>query len=218
MDGLVQKSEKEGGGRNTNIDFLKFLSCIAVIGLHTLRKDLSIANAWMYYLCGFATPVFFFASGYILLQRKEISYKYCFKKIVRILRIVLIWDVGVNLGILILKILLDKDIDFVTFVKDMTYRSLIQKGTMWQFWYLGAMMLLYLLLPIIHKIVYENTKKWTCFWGAFVGVCACIQLFSVIAGYPIQASVIQTFRLWTWIQYFSLGGGGTVYLQHYRED
>ena len=58
--------------RNTNLDLMRILACIAVVGLHTLQKDLSVFNSSLYYMCGFAVPVFFMASGYILLNREYV--------------------------------------------------------------------------------------------------------------------------------------------------
>ena len=191
--------------RDINIDFLKIIACIAVIGLHTLQKDLSTANALMHYFCGFAIPVFFFSTGYILLQRKALTFKYCLKKCLNIVRVVVIWNVGVNLCIMCLKILLGKGFDFISFLQDISYRPFIQKGRMWQFWYLGAMIILYLLLPLIHRAAYGD-KKWKRFWGIFALTCVCIQAVSFCMNTPIQKNVIQTFRVWTWIQYFSIGG------------
>ena len=44
--------------RDYNIDLIRILACIAVVGLHTLPKDLSTTSAALYYFCGFAVPVF----------------------------------------------------------------------------------------------------------------------------------------------------------------
>ena len=210
MNSLVT-TEHKNSKRDINIDFLKIVACIAVIGLHTLQKNLSTVNALIHYFCGFAIPVFFFSTGYILLQRKEITVKYCIKKCLNIVRVVIIWNVGVNLCIVCLKFLLGKEFDFISFLQDISYRPFIQKGRMWQFWYLGAMIILYLLLPIIHNAIYGDNKKWVRFWRIFALICVCIQVVSLCMNAPIQKNVIQTFRVWTWIQYFSLGGGTALF-------
>ena len=69
------------------------------------------------------------------------------------------------------------------------------------------MIILYLLLPIIHKVICGGNKEWICFWGTFALICVCIQAVSLCMNAPIQKNIIQTFRIWTWIQYFSIGGG-----------
>lgn len=45
--------------RDASIDLLKIISCVAVVGLHTINKDASSMNSVLYYLCGFAVPMFF---------------------------------------------------------------------------------------------------------------------------------------------------------------
>lgn len=78
--------------RNCNVDFIRVIACIAVVGLHTFPKDLSVATAALYYLCGFAVPFFFMSSGYFLLNRGEVSYKYAVQKCGGIIRIVFLWN------------------------------------------------------------------------------------------------------------------------------
>ena len=68
------------------------MACIAVVGLHTFPKDLSTVTASLYYLCGFAVPVFFMSSGYFLLNRGEVSYKYAVQKCIGIIRVVFLWN------------------------------------------------------------------------------------------------------------------------------
>ena len=48
--------------RDCNIDIIRVIACVAVVGLHTFPKDLSVVTASLYYLCGFAVPFFFIIS------------------------------------------------------------------------------------------------------------------------------------------------------------
>lgn len=50
--------------RHYNIDLIRTLACIAVIGLHTYGIEIGLPNSIVYYLCGFAVPCFFMSSGY----------------------------------------------------------------------------------------------------------------------------------------------------------
>ena len=43
-------------------------------------------------------------------------------------------------------------------------------------------------------------------WGAAILCSVTMQTFSVFQGKSVQQHIIQTFRLWCWIQYFILGG------------
>lgn len=107
-----------------------------------------------------------------------------------------IWDIysaeeQVNLMLLLIK--LPKEI----------IKSLVQKGYCWQFWYLGALLLIYLSLPILCNIPKKYNKA-ICM-VLFV-ICMNMEIISIILGWPIQSKIIQTFRIWTWLFYFFLGG------------
>ena len=78
--------------RDCNIDIIRVIACVAVVGLHTFPKDLSIVTASLYYLSGFAVPFFFMSSGYFLLNRGELNYKYAGRKCVGIIKIVFFWN------------------------------------------------------------------------------------------------------------------------------
>lgn len=188
---------------NYNLDLVKIFACIAVVGLHTLQKDISLLNALLYYACGFAVPAFFMSTGYILLNRFDINKKYSVKKIKNILKIVLIWSLLLFCAkILFVAILTKKnEIQILEFLK-IAVGSVVQRGKLWQFWYLGALILVYMILPILLKNR-ENILK---IWLVLVVISVCVQIVSYIIGQPLQSYCIQTFRIWTWLQYFILGG------------
>ena len=87
-----RQTDRQTDGRNYNVDFIRVMACIAVVGLHTFPKDLSTVTASLYYLCGFAVPVFFMSSGYFLLNRGDLSYKYAVQKCIGIIRVVFLWN------------------------------------------------------------------------------------------------------------------------------
>ena len=203
-DNLVaSKQASKQASRNYTLDLMKIIACVAVVGLHTLHKDLSIINSTLYYCCGFAVPVFFMCSGYMLFQRDRVSCSYVVKKIASISRVVLMWsflifvcEIGWDIlrGRFVMASLLDFPI--------IAIKSLLQKGRLWQFWYLGALMILYALLPLLFKM--KDKMKYI--WAICLAVGFVLQAASYIYGQPIQKYFIQTFRLWTWVQYFTLGG------------
>ena len=195
--------------RDYNIDLLKIIACIAVVGLHTLQKDVSILNATLYYLCGFAVPIFFASSGAFLMNRKSMSWRYAIRKICLILRVVIIWNLLIVCAKLVLKVLMKSELNFtiLTIPKEII-KSLVQKGTMWHFWYFGALILLYFILPFLYKMNLKN--RFTLFVIAG-SISVGLQVASIISGAPVQKNIMQSFRLWTWIFYFV--GGGIAY--HY---
>ena len=197
---------KKSKNRNLNLDLLRVISCIAVVGLHTLKWDVSTLNSIIYYLQGFAVPIFIMSSGYILVNRKEISYIYIYKKILSILKIVCLWNLIIFLLRLIYKILITKQNDLgIQDLFSSIYLSLIQKGFMWHFWYLGAMILLYLFVLLLSKFT-QNQKVKMRIWLTTLLICIALQGFSYILHTSLQKNVIQTFRIWSWIQYFLAGG------------
>lgn len=191
--------------RDRNVDILRIMACAAVVGLHTVNKDASVANGFLYYLCGFAVPMFFMMSGYLLLNRSGgYSYKYVGHKILSICRLVVLWNVIYwlyDLMIMLLKNSLNMT-DFWSLPKNIV-NNLIQVGPCGIFWYFGALMLVYLILPLIANKRVEI--KFAVFVIAFC-ICEGIQVASIMAGWPIQTKVVQTFRIWTWVAYFMLGG------------
>lgn len=50
------------------------------------------------------------------------------------------------------------------FIKEITYFPFIQQGSMGQFWYLGALMIFYFLLPAIQNVIKESRKRWLLLW------------------------------------------------------
>lgn len=189
--------------RVTAIDLLKLMGCVAVVGLHTLNKDVSNYNAFLYFACGFAVPIFFATSGFFLLNRGKVTYKYTFDKICGIVRLVMLWNI-IFWVYNIAKTFFKNEITF----KDLFYpieiiKFFLQKGNCWHFWYLGALILVYFCLPKLSRI---SEKKKSDFTILLFTICMCIQMISIYVGYPIQAKVIQTFRIWTWLLYFLIGG------------
>lgn len=64
--------------RDASIDLLRLLSTVAVVGIHTLIRTarMSFPLHCLYSLCFFAVPVFFLCSGYFVLNKPEISWRY----------------------------------------------------------------------------------------------------------------------------------------------
>ena len=189
--------------RDCNIDIIRVIACVAVVGLHTFPKDLSVVTASLYYLSGFAVPFFFMSSGYFLLNRGVLNYKYAGHKCIGIIKMVFFWNCilyAVKLG---KTLVLDKifAINIFEFLKEFL-KSFVQKGTLWQFWYLGALLIIYALLPFLSKLNRQSRRVLLLTCGI---ISISIQAASFWYGEPIQKNVIQTFRIWTWLFYFLLG-------------
>ena len=204
--------------RNYNVDLIKLLSCLAVIGLHVFYNKNSVASSVIYYLCGFSVPSFFMSTGYFVMNRQTADRTYAVRKFLGLLRLLLLWDI-LEFGVRVI-IRAAKGQDLSAFgpvgLAKAVVRSIIQKGvlweTMWHFWYLAALMILYLLLPLLYRLYVGDRSPDDRFsslfrlWAglALVGILA--QLISYCIGQPFQKFFCQTFRLWTWLQYLVLGG------------
>lgn len=139
--------------RNLGIDLAKALSCFAVVGLHLCGRDVSMANGVMYFLCGFAVPVFFMANGYFLLNKDRLDYAYVLGKVRSVLIIVVVWNVAVGLARLVIGKRFNPLADIAG--------SLLQQGVLWQFWFFGALILVQLLAPVIWRAM--RSSRGGCF-------------------------------------------------------
>ena len=74
-----------------NIDILRCTACIAVVGLHTIAREVSCYDMALYLFCCFAVPMFFMISGYLQCGRQA-DYRQAFKKIFHTLRLIVIWS------------------------------------------------------------------------------------------------------------------------------
>lgn len=188
--------------RNVSLDTLKVISCFGVVMLHVsgLIATETTSFTWediYYYLATFSIPIFFAVNGYLLLNKKEINYKYVFKKICAILLVVVVWNILISVASAVLKQEINNPIDVIL-------DSLIQKGYFLQFWFFGSLIIIYLVLPILFRIY--NIKIGLFLFVLFLVISIVIDILSIKSNYPLQAHVIQTFRLWTWFMYYLLGG------------
>lgn len=189
--------------REYNIDFLRIIACFAVIGLHTFESN-TISSNIIYYLCGFAVPTFFMISGYFLLNKGIIEGKYVRKKIFSIIRLVLCWNFLIKFTDISGRYLDGETISFniIDFLIE-SFFSFFQIGTLWQFWYVGALLIIYLTLPFLTKISEKNRNILFVLVGILLII---IDMKSIINKSPIELTVSQTLRLWTWFFYLFLGG------------
>ena len=186
--------------RNINLDLIKVLACIGVVLLHTTMigfKDTGSWNllAYLYYLGTYSIPLFFMVNGYLLLGKSNITYSYILQKVKWILIIVSSWTTIIWL--------LKRDFT-VNPIKKIV-GSLLQKGYFSQFWFFGALILIYLCLPVLKKIL-NSKRKYLYILSCLIAIGLMFELANIILQMPLQSYVIQTFRLWTWFFYYILGG------------
>ena len=186
--------------RNISLDLLKVLACIGVVLLHTTMGGFKETGSWnllayLYYLGTYSIPLFFMVNGYLLLGKREITYPYILQKVKWILITVSSWNIIVWLF----------KRDFAVNPIKKIVGSLLQKGYFFQFWFFGALILIYLSLPVL-KTVINSKRKYVYILSLLVAIGFIIELANIFLQMPIQTHVMQTFRLWTWFFYYLLGG------------
>ena len=186
--------------RDINLDLLKIIACVGVVLLHTEMGGFKETASWnfstyLYYLGTYAIPLFFIVNGYLLLGKREITYSYILQKVKWILITVLSWTIIVWL--------FKRDFS-VNPIKKLI-GSLVQKGYFFQFWFFGALILIYICLPVLKQFL-NSKRSYLYFLSVLLVFGLIFELTNIVLQMPIQTNVIQTFRLWTWFFYYILGG------------
>ena len=191
MWGNILKMNK----RNVNLDLIKAVACICVVGLHAV----GMTNYTIYYLCDCGVPLFLMVNGYLLLSKESITYSYAFKKILNILKVAFLWNLLIALPIFILRHKLVNPFK-------LTFDSLFQKGYLWHFWFFGAILIIYILLPLLHRLFVGRIAHHCTGCLTLMFICLCMNILSIIKAHPLHMFVPQPLRLWTWLFFFLAGG------------
>lgn len=182
-----------GSDRNQAIDLVKIFAMFGVMALHsTLETTHTIVGFWLSRVAGISVPLFFMTSGYLLCN-KTLTWEYSRHKIKGILRFCFIMCF---LYWLVLDLVKGS---WVTEVVWDFLGCFFQYGHMWMFWYFGAMIIIYMLLPLCGD---KMSRKRVAFF-LFLLVSIAFGL-DVYFGFE-EKYVCQTFRLWNWLFYFSFG-------------
>ena len=191
--------------RNLNLDFIKILAMVFVVGLHTgttfYIDNIDINRFYKLTICGTAIPLFFTVSGYLLLGRKNIDWHYSAKKIWGIVRFVFVvcWIYW------LIMLIITQEPHWDKLYKD-PLGAFVMGGAFWQFWYFGTMCLIYILYPFLNKLYINKKKLFNRFFILLFVVCAIIYLLNIIIPGTLEKKLPQPFRIWNWLMYFCLGG------------
>ena len=142
--------------RNLSIDLIKIIAMFGVMCLHTtysykIPGQFCFADL-LYESAVVSIPLFFMVSGYLLIGREMVDYKYSFRKIIGIIRFVSI----IVFAFWLARSVYHLQFDFIELLKSLVY-PYIQRGQFYAFWYFGAMIILYLLYPVIN-VFYKSHK------------------------------------------------------------
>lgn len=187
---------KNDSKRETFTDFIKVVACYMVVLEHTAVRDLSTINDLLILGSCNCVLLFFMVNGYLMQHKDAISYHYSLNKIWNILKIILGWNVIVMILYAFIKH------EFYNPITE-TIRNLLNKGFFWQLWFMGALILIYLILPIVFII---NKKYHKQFLAFLILITVVIDSVSLYKGFPIYAGLPMTVWIWIWLLYFELGG------------
>lgn len=191
--------------RNLNLDFIKILAMIFVIGIHSGTKfyigDIDINRYYILTICGTTIPLFFTVSGYLLLGRKNINWHYSLNKIIGIVRFVFVvcWIYW------LIMLIITQEPHWDKLYKD-PLGAFLMGGAFWQFWYFGAMCLIYMLYPILNNLFIDKPKLFSRLFLFIILFSTIIYILNIITPGTFEKKIPIPFRLWNWLLYFCLGG------------
>lgn len=188
--------------RNYGIDLLKIISCIAVIALHTFSRT----GAPIFQICflcgGFAVPTFFLVNGYLILSR-DVDRMKLLKKAGRYLLLAFSWT------ILVFIVHMIEGRGGVNLILTVVEELFLQGGDFPHFWYLGGLILVYIVLVLMLPLSEKNPTAYYIMIGiSFIVMIAMddANIYRIVNNQSlIQDDIPQAFRLWTWVFYFLLG-------------
>ena len=151
--------------RKSSIDLLRVLSAFAVIVIHIVSApvtnsnteiDISIVNTLntIHVLMNWAVPVFFMITGYCLLQKAEVTYRYCFNHVAKYIGV--LFSVGLSYALMEL-IFSAKTINAWIIVE--AIKNVIV-GNIWDhMWFVYEIIGIYLVMPVIHTFMQQGRKN-----------------------------------------------------------
>lgn len=193
--------------RIIGLDAVKLIAMLSVVVSHSInvliayKQDLTMSTICHSLTAG-GVPLFFMVSGYLLLGRKETTYKYVTHKIWAIVRYIaaaciLYWAVMA---------LIHWDYTQIKNCASEFVNTFMLRGPFTPFWFLWTMAVIYLLLPLIHRFYTRHTRAFA--WAvALLGVF-CILLFAAqFTGLRYSDRTLhQPLKMWKWMFFFALGG------------
>lgn len=192
------------------IDFLKFFAIFGVVCLHVAGSYFNVAEQsptlrllfqpirFYYYIGTLSIPLFFCVNGFLVLGKENVTYPYILKKVSLLLTPVILWAVFEFITKLVTRR------EFVNPIQ-IGAGFLVQKGLFFQFWFIGALMIVQLMAPMLNRLLWAHWTAFRVLLLAIGAACLVVMFSSYYMRYPVAKSVIQTFRLWTWFFYFMMG-------------
>ncbi|HDL8254756.1 TPA: acyltransferase, partial [Yersinia enterocolitica] len=174
--------------RNVGLHALKTLSCFSAVTFYSASKTCTEqcflggeVMGVLYFLSIIATPLFFMIIGYID-SSDEIDQADILRKLKSIITIIIFWNV------------------LFYFINEDGFK----RGYFLQSWLLFSIAIIYLINPIISKVLQSNRTAIITL-SCLVIFSISIDLISAFSERPYLIDFPQYFRLWTWVFYYMTG-------------
>ena len=165
------------------IDLIEVIGILFVLMYHSTTYyfnilDKSLGLFLKYYLrtvLSMCVPLFFFANGYLLINRK-FDFKKHINKLVRIVILTFIWGIG---NVLLYRPIEDEYMSIVEIVKHIL---VCWPECTKHLWYMGALICIYVFFPFL-KIAYDNNKQVFCY---LIIIIACFTFGNTIINHVVS--------------------------------
>lgn len=185
--------------REIGIDLVKTIACYLVVALHTIRVEVSGVNFVIFAFAVVAIPLFFMVNGYLMFRKEQIPLKYVGKKVIRILSVCFCWEALHGMAYF-LYYRQFRNV-FESFVLDF-----FQKGLFFHFWFMGALIILYICMPFLRRLYDHSQKIYIGILLCLGGICVLIDIIMIVTKNQFVLNIPQNLRLWYWLFYYMLGG------------
>ncbi len=150
--------------RRASIDLLRIMSAIAVITIHVISAPVTSSTAviaesllhnlnLIHALMNWSVPVFFMITGYCVLQKREVTYTYCFSHVLQY--VCVLFTVGLAYG-LMEEVFTSRTINFSIFMNSILR---VVSGNLWDhMWFVYDIIGIYLVMPVIHLFMKQGNR------------------------------------------------------------
>lgn len=190
--------------RIASIDMIKLAAMLGVIAQHIGHNyqypadGSDTVNQLLAATGSVAMGLFFMVNGFLMTKR-QIDYKYVTHKILHIIRFVcticiIYW--------LICDVIIDNNYNWKILPGMMVY-CFLDRTELSVFWFFGAMIILYLLMPVVNKL----TDRHRGFLPSMLVImtAACFIVYEMNVKWQFEQHILMMFRIWDWLFYFLIG-------------
>lgn len=185
--------------RELGIDLLKALASLGVVSLHTLSPEKGPVNMVIATLSTLCIPLFFMVSGYLMLKRPKLDYRYALKKAATILAVCFCWEFLHAVAYFLYYQ------EMRSFLKSFVL-DFFQQGLFYHFWYMGGLILLYLVMPLMDRLWKTSPKAYQNVLIGLAVLNTVLDLAAIVMGTQFVLNLPQNLRLHFWLFYAMLGG------------